>query len=46
MSLKILHISTSDTGGAGLAALRLHQTFLHQLTRVQVAHVHNHKMHC
>lgn len=30
MSLKILHISTSDTGGAGLAALRLHQTFLHQ----------------
>lgn len=28
MSLKIVHISTSDTGGAGLAALRLHQALL------------------
>lgn len=26
--MKILHISTSDTGGAGIAALRLHQSML------------------
>lgn len=28
--MKILHISTSDTGGAGIAALRLHQGLLSQ----------------
>lgn len=28
--MKVLHISTSDSGGAGLAALRLHQALLDQ----------------
>ena len=30
MAMKVVHISTSDTGGAGLAAYRLHKALLSQ----------------